>query len=398
MRKLSLQLSALSSELPLELWGQLPYENVCRRLSCQCRGLSSNPPFWLVPLQILGKQSPQSLSTGSTETCQVRGRGGADVIKNSLWNTSEQIVPFRKTKDWVQGQFSAPAWESVPWSGDRKISLCWIWESGSGERSDRPGRAGREVWQTVWGQDPSLPLSLPASLSLFLPSFLPINNSWVPVEPGQGIGSELENKSNPALASRTQKFSTMTLVSHIEISTGVIRKSPWCWERLRAEGEEGIRGWDGWMASLMQWTWTWANSRRWWVKGGLECCSPWGRKESDTTGRLNNNNDNRCHWAQRQLSLGGGSRGFGSIQGVFFQQRWYLNWILRGIGPTEVGLRRAWALALGYLGNTDNSGRARMWGRWGWRGSLGLKHFISQAVVWEKWIRQAHGMSDDLKS
>ena len=24
-------------------------------------------------------------------------------------------------------------------------------------------------------------------------------------------------------------------------------------------------------------------------QGGLECCSPWGRKESDTTGQLNNN-------------------------------------------------------------------------------------------------------------
>ena len=44
-------------------------------------------------------------------------------------------------------------------------------------------------------------------------------------------------------------------------------KSPWCWERLRAEGEEGIRGWDGWMASSMQWTWTWANFRRWWRTG-----------------------------------------------------------------------------------------------------------------------------------
>ena len=41
-------------------------------------------------------------------------------------------------------------------------------------------------------------------------------------------------------------------------------KSPWCWEGLRAEGEEGIRGWDGWLASLMQWTWTWPNSGRWW--------------------------------------------------------------------------------------------------------------------------------------
>ena len=43
-------------------------------------------------------------------------------------------------------------------------------------------------------------------------------------------------------------------------------KSPWCWERLRA-GEEGVRGWDGWIASLMLWTWTRANFRRWWGTG-----------------------------------------------------------------------------------------------------------------------------------
>ena len=35
---------------------------------------------------------------------------------------------------------------------------------------------------------------------------------------------------------------------------------PWSWERLRAGGEGSIRGWDGWMASLMQWTWASANS------------------------------------------------------------------------------------------------------------------------------------------
>ena len=37
-------------------------------------------------------------------------------------------------------------------------------------------------------------------------------------------------------------------------------KRPWCWETLKAEREEGDRGWDGWMASPIQWTWTWANS------------------------------------------------------------------------------------------------------------------------------------------
>ena len=35
-----------------------------------------------------------------------------------------------------------------------------------------------------------------------------------------------------------------------------------CWERLRAGGEGGDRGWNGWMASLTQWTWVWANSER----------------------------------------------------------------------------------------------------------------------------------------
>ena len=40
-------------------------------------------------------------------------------------------------------------------------------------------------------------------------------------------------------------------------------KCPWCWERLRAEAKEHVRGWDGWMISLIQWTWTWANFGRW---------------------------------------------------------------------------------------------------------------------------------------
>ena len=44
-------------------------------------------------------------------------------------------------------------------------------------------------------------------------------------------------------------------------------KRPWCWERLRAGGEGGGRGWYGWMASLTQWTWVWANSGREWRTG-----------------------------------------------------------------------------------------------------------------------------------
>ena len=44
-------------------------------------------------------------------------------------------------------------------------------------------------------------------------------------------------------------------------------KRPCFWERLKAEGEEGDRGWGGWMAPPIQRTWTWANSRRWWGTG-----------------------------------------------------------------------------------------------------------------------------------
>ena len=41
----------------------------------------------------------------------------------------------------------------------------------------------------------------------------------------------------------------------------------WCWERLGAGGEGDDRGWDGWMASLTQWTWVWENSGSWWWIG-----------------------------------------------------------------------------------------------------------------------------------
>ena len=65
-------------------------------------------------------------------------------------------------------------------------------------------------------------------------------------------------------------------------------KIPWCWERLRAEEEVSDRGWSGWMASLNQWTWVWANSVDSEGRGILVCCSH-GVEESDTTEQLNNN-------------------------------------------------------------------------------------------------------------
>ena len=53
---------------------------------------------------------------------------------------------------------------------------------------------------------------------------------------------------------------------HLMQRVGSLEK-PWCWEELGAGGEGDGRGWDGWMASLAQWTWVWVDSGSWWWTG-----------------------------------------------------------------------------------------------------------------------------------
>ena len=60
-------------------------------------------------------------------------------------------------------------------------------------------------------------------------------------------------------------WSSNTLATWCKLLTHGKRR--WCWERLKAGGEGGDRGWDGGMASLTWWTWVWANSVRYWESG-----------------------------------------------------------------------------------------------------------------------------------
>ena len=82
---------------------------------------------------------------------------------------------------------------------------------------------------------------------------------WTATRPKQSILKEINldySLERLMLNSKLQYFGHMMWVADSW-------KRPWCWERLKA-GEEGRRGSYGWMASSTQWTWVWANSRRWW--------------------------------------------------------------------------------------------------------------------------------------
>ena len=70
-------------------------------------------------------------------------------------------------------------------------------------------------------------------------------------------------------------------------------KRPWCWERLKAGGEGEDRGWDGWMASLTQWTWVWVGSGTRWCTGKPGVLQSMG---SQSPTRLSN-------WTQFRYSL-----------------------------------------------------------------------------------------------
>ena len=63
------------------------------------------------------------------------------------------------------------------------------------------------------------------------------------------------------------------------------------------------KGWDGWMASLTQWTWVWVDSRSWWWTGRPGILQSMGSQSliqlSDWT-ELNNNKKYNC-WKIKTL-------------------------------------------------------------------------------------------------
>ena len=64
-----------------------------------------------------------------------------------------------------------------------------------------------------------------------------------------------------------------------------------------------LRGWDGWMASPIQWTSVWTSLEVSDEQENLACCSPWGHEESDTTEQLNCTDNDKIHSPKPKLHL-----------------------------------------------------------------------------------------------
>ena len=65
---------------------------------------------------------------------------------------------------------------------------------------------------------------------------------------------------------RTDNEAEIKLFWPHDAKNWLIGKDPDAGKDWRRE-EKGMTGWDGWMASLTQWTWVWVSSGSWWWTG-----------------------------------------------------------------------------------------------------------------------------------
>ena len=99
---------------------------------------------------------------------------------------------------------------------------------------------------------------------------------WTARRPNQSILKELSPEYS--LEGLTLKLK-LQYYGRLMWRTDSFGKTLMLW-KVEGGGEGDNRGWDGWLASPTQCTHVWASSGSWWWKRSLECCSPWGCKET----------------------------------------------------------------------------------------------------------------------
>ena len=117
-------------------------------------------------------------------------------------------------------------------------------------------------------------------------------NCGVGEDSWESLDSKEFKQVNPKEISPEYSLEGVMLKRKLQLSGHLIWRAdsllrPWCWERLKA-GWEGVdRGWDGWMASLTQWTWTGVNSGSWWWRGRPGVLQSMGSQRVGHVERLN---------------------------------------------------------------------------------------------------------------
>ena len=66
---------------------------------------------------------------------------------------------------------------------------------------------------------------------------------------------------------RTDPEAEAQILGPPDVKNWLIGKDPDAGKDWRQKEKGTDRGWDGWIVSLTQWTWVWANSGRWWRTG-----------------------------------------------------------------------------------------------------------------------------------
>ena len=124
-------------------------------------------------------------------------------------------------------------------------SHVWMWELDYKE-SWMPRIDAFELW--CWRRLLRVPWTARKSKQSILKETQPVhpkgNQSWI-------------------FIGRTDAEAETPILGHFMWRTDSFEKT------LRAGGKGDDRRWDGWMASLTQWTWVWVNSGSWWWTGSL---------------------------------------------------------------------------------------------------------------------------------